>query len=122
MAKKRKIPKKVAGIKVPKMLRKSWLMKSLLGTSMGRQILADALVAGAAAAAAALVAVSVEPAGEATKSVARTGKDGLKRAKRAVKDAADAMTNVIGDAAKQALADVQDKGEKARDKVSTRPH
>jgi hypothetical protein len=42
------------------------------------------------------------------------------RAKRAVKDAADAMTNVIGDAAKQALADVQDKGGKARDKVSTR--
>jgi hypothetical protein len=118
MAKKRKIPKKIVGIKVPKMLRKSWLMKSLLGTSLGRQILADALVAGAAAAAAALVAVSSDA--EAPKSVARAGKDGLKRAKRAVKDAADAMTNVIGDAAKQALADVQGKAEKAQDKPSTR--
>jgi hypothetical protein len=96
-------------------------MKSLLGTTLGRQILADALVAGAAAAAAALVAVSADS--DTTKAVGDAGKKGFNRAKHAVKDATEAMTNVIGDAAKQALADVQGKGKgKEVEAGSARPH
>jgi hypothetical protein len=55
MAKKQKVPKRVAGVKLPKALRKSGLAKSLLGTAVGRQLLADALIAAAGAAAAVLV-------------------------------------------------------------------
>jgi hypothetical protein len=53
-AAKMKLPKKVAGLKVPKALRKSAALETLAGSHAGRQILADALVAAAAAAAAVL--------------------------------------------------------------------
>jgi hypothetical protein len=103
MAKKNRIPKKIAGFRVPKLLRKSRLMKGLLSTPFGRQIVADALVAAAAAAAAALVATTSEQAGDATKKLAGAGKDGAKRVKRAVKNAAGAMSEVITNAAREAL-------------------
>src|SRR5690349_21122864 len=51
---KLKIPKKVAGVKVPKVLRKSKSVDTLLNTPLGRELLAGALVAGAGAAASAL--------------------------------------------------------------------
>jgi hypothetical protein len=43
MAKKFKIPKKVAGYKVPKSVRKSRLLRAMLSNPMGRDILAKAL-------------------------------------------------------------------------------
>jgi len=54
-AKSKLLPKTVAGLKVPKALRKSGVLETLVGSHAGRQLLADALVAAAAAAAAALV-------------------------------------------------------------------
>ena len=51
---KAKLPKSVAGFKVPKALRKSELIEALTASPSGRQLLADALVAGAAAAVAVL--------------------------------------------------------------------
>jgi len=117
MAKKKRVPKKIAGVKVPKLLRSSTLLKALLGTKLGRQILADALVAAAAAAAAALVAVSAEDVGDATRKAASAGQDGAKRVKRAVKDAAGAMSEVISNAAREALG-----GRDADEKVPSRKH
>jgi hypothetical protein len=117
MGKKKRVPKKIAGVKLPKLLRSSSLVKALIGTKLGRQIFADALVAAAAAAAAALVAVSADDVGDATKKVASAGKGGAKRVKRAVKDAAGAMSEVISNAARDAL------GQKDVDeKVPTRKH
>ncbi|WP_105404229.1 hypothetical protein [Neorhizobium sp. T7_12] len=48
------IPKKIAGFKVPKSVRRSSLLRNMLASRTGRQILARALVAGANAAATAL--------------------------------------------------------------------
>ncbi|MCQ1852676.1 hypothetical protein [Neorhizobium galegae] len=52
--KKKIVPKKVAGFKVPKSVRKSSLLRNMLASRTGRQMLARALVAGANAAAAVL--------------------------------------------------------------------
>lgn len=52
--KKNFIPKKIAGFKVPKSVRRSSLLRNMLASRTGRQILARALVAGANAAATAL--------------------------------------------------------------------
>jgi len=103
MGKKNRIPKRIAGFRVPKLLRKSRLMKSLLSTPLGRQIVADALVAAAAAAAAVLVSTTSEQASDATRKLASAGKDGAKRVKKAVKNAGSAMSEVITNAAREAL-------------------
>lgn len=105
MAKKTKVlPKKVAGMKVPKQLRKSRLVGSLLRSRLGRQIVADALVAGAAAAAGVLVREREE--------IAAAGKAEVRRGRRvaallgeAVESAADAVLGVVTDAARSALPD-----------------
>lgn len=52
--KKKIVPKKVAGFKVPKSVRQSSLLRNMLASRTGRQMLAKALVAGANAAAAVL--------------------------------------------------------------------
>ena len=44
------LPKEIEGYKIPKAIRRSNLLKSLLATHNGRRVLADALVAGADAA------------------------------------------------------------------------
>ena len=51
---KKIVPKKIAGFKVPKSVRKSSLLRNMLASRTGRQMLARALVAGAGAAAAVL--------------------------------------------------------------------
>ena len=53
-------PKKIAGVKITKLLRKNSLLGDLLGSAAGRRLLADFLVAAAAAAAALLTAASWE--------------------------------------------------------------
>ena len=103
MAKKAKIlPKKVAGMKVPKQLRRSRLIGSLLHSRLGRQIVADALVAGAAAAGAVLVREREEIAA-AGKSELRKGRRAAALAGEAVQSAADAVLGVVTDAARSAL-------------------
>ncbi|MHC2357707.1 hypothetical protein ACVMB3_007230 [Sinorhizobium meliloti] len=51
MAKKSRIPKKIAGVKVPKPLRKSKMLRSMMASDLARDVLAKALTAvpGAAA-------------------------------------------------------------------------
>jgi hypothetical protein len=51
---KQKVPKKIAGVKVPKPLRRSTWLKSLVGNKAGRSVLTEALLAAAGAAAVAL--------------------------------------------------------------------
>jgi hypothetical protein len=71
MAKKNELPKRIAGVKVPKALRKSVVLNSLLCNEVGRQVLGEALVAGAAAAAKILAdanRVGVSETGSAVRS------------------------------------------------------
>jgi hypothetical protein len=103
MAKKTKVlPKKVAGMKIPKQLRRSRLIGSLLHSRLGRQIVADALVAGAAAAGAVLVREREEIAA-AGKSEMRKGRRVAALIGEAVESAADAVLGVVTDAARSAL-------------------
>ena len=71
-----KIPKKIAGYRVPKVVRKSPILKAMLKNKTGRDILAKALVAGAGAAAAVLV--------EDRKDVADAAKTGSKKSAKAL--------------------------------------
>jgi hypothetical protein len=97
-----KIPKRVAGWKVPKAVRKSALLKGLLGSKVGREIAAQALVAGASAAAAALVAEREEVA-DATRKGARKGGRMLARLTGAAESGAEAALSVVTDAARSML-------------------
>jgi hypothetical protein len=109
---KKKIPKKIAGVKIPKVLRKNSLLKSLIGTSAGRQIAADALVAAAGAAAAALVASQAASGSKGSgrkSSIVEASEDGLEIVQRALKEAANAMTKVISDAAQAAMGGDDDR-------------
>jgi hypothetical protein len=51
MAKADRAPKKIAGLKLPKSIRRAPAIRSLLASKEGRKILSDALIAGAATAA-----------------------------------------------------------------------
>lgn len=103
MAKKNRIPKKVAGFKIPKVIRKSPVVSGLLASDTGRKILADALMAGAAAAVAVLAnnnKDAIADAGEdAAKGTARAGVI----VKDVVKGVSSAMAEVIGDAARAVI-------------------
>jgi hypothetical protein len=110
--KKNSIPKRVAGVKVPKFLRKSSLMKAMLATPMGRDIAAQALVAAAGAAAAVLV--------RDREQVAEAGEKGVKKsmkavdvATEAVQSAANAVVDVVSDAAKTLLPEHASKSGKS---------
>jgi hypothetical protein len=105
MAKKSNpIPKKVAGVKIPKALRKSKMLRSLLNSPMGREIVANALTAGAGAAAAVLVRERGEVA-DATREGARKGAKSVSVINEAVHDAANAVMHVVTDAARAALSE-----------------
>jgi hypothetical protein len=100
---KNRIPKKIAGVKIPRAIRKNTLMKGLLGNPVGRQIVADALIAAATAAAAALVASRPGGVKKAGKAVANAGEDTLQVARGALKSAASAFTDSLTNAAKLAV-------------------
>ena len=105
MAKKKSIiPKKVAGFKVPKRLRKSRLLGSLVASPLGRDILASALTAGAGAAAAVLVDHR-DDVGDATTKGARRGARTLGLLSDAVSHGTSAALGVITDAAQSFAED-----------------
>jgi hypothetical protein len=101
-----KLPKTVAGVKVPKRLRKSG--KSVAGlfkSPLGREVLADALVAAATAAAATLMrdrpsAAAVKEAGVA---VADAGSTAAVTAKDVSQAAAGAAGSVVAEAVRHVL-------------------
>ena len=102
MAKKIKLPKKVAGYRVPKSVRKSKLLRALLNNPLGRDVLANALTAGAGAAAAVLVQNReevVETGKKGTKKAGKTGVEVAALATEAAQSAANAMIEVVQNAA-----------------------
>jgi hypothetical protein len=103
MAKKLKIPKRVAGVKVPRGIRKSTVLHALLANSAGRQILGEALVAGATAAATILATSNKDEIGEAAGGLRKGASKAGNIAMEAVSSATGAMADVIGDAARAAL-------------------
>jgi hypothetical protein len=102
MAKKVRIPKKLFGVKIPKFLRKSGMIKSLLDSPLGRDMLAKAITAAAGAAAAVLL--------KEHEAVSEAGSKGVKKSARAmgiageaVRSGAEAAMEVVGDAARSVL-------------------
>jgi hypothetical protein len=103
MAKKNRIPKKVAGFKIPKMIRKSPVVSGLLASDTGRKVLADALMAGAAAAVAVLAADNKGAIAEAGEDAAKGSVKAGGIVKDVVKGVSSAMAEVIGDAARAVI-------------------
>ncbi|MEZ2127670.1 MULTISPECIES: hypothetical protein [unclassified Sinorhizobium] len=99
---KNKMPKKFAGYKVPKSIRQSPVVKALLSSDIGRNVLANALTAGAGAAAAVLIGDRDE--------IADAAKKGTKKSVRAMTIVSDALSRgaeaafaVVKDSAHDAL-------------------
>lgn len=105
---KNKLPKKIAGFKLPKTLRKSRLLRSMLGSEQGQRILADALVAAATAAAAVLTGKSETAQAAGDKAVRGTRSAG-RLAKEMAQSAASAVGDVLGAAAQAALPETSEK-------------
>ena len=103
MAKTTKLPKKVAGYKVPKSIRKSKMLRALLNNPVGRDVLANALTAGAGAAAAILVQNREEIAAAGAKRGTKKGIKAASLAGEAAQSAANAMIGVFRDAAHSIL-------------------
>jgi hypothetical protein len=94
------IPKKVAGVKVPKAVRES-SFSALFNSSLGREIIADALIAAAGAAAAALT--RSRTAKDAGKAVADAGSSAAAAGTDLTQTAAGAVATVVTEAAKSFL-------------------
>ncbi|HYE50453.1 MAG TPA: hypothetical protein VEB20_12745 [Azospirillaceae bacterium] len=111
VGKKAKLPKRIAGFKVPKALRRVGALDRLVNSPTGRRILAEALMAAAAAAAAALTrAPAREALADAGGAVADAGAAVAGRAQEAgsvtrdmVQAAAGAVAGVVADAVGSAL-------------------
>ncbi|MDE3812574.1 hypothetical protein I7I49_20230 [Sinorhizobium meliloti] len=96
MTKKNRIPKKIAGVKVPKPLRKSKMLRALLDNGGGRDVLAHALTAGASAAAAILIN-GREELTETSKAASRKGAKAIGTAGEALQAAFSAGMEVVYD-------------------------
>jgi hypothetical protein len=96
------LPKKIAGYKVPKRLRRSRVLRALLHSPMGRQVAADALVAGAGAASAVLLRDREEVA-DAARTGARKSGHAVALLTEAGESAAHAVMGVIAEAARSVL-------------------
>jgi hypothetical protein len=95
------MPKKVAGVKVPKAMRQSKSLGTLLNSGLGREILADALIAAAGAAAAALT--RTRPVQKVGRAAAEAGSDAASATSDAVQTAAGAVASVVTEAARNFL-------------------
>jgi Pyruvate/2-oxoacid:ferredoxin oxidoreductase gamma subunit len=120
-AKKTKVPKRVAGVKVPKFLRDSTILQTLLASPIGRDILANALVAAAGAAAAIII--------EEREQIADAAKDGMKKGGRvagtigdAMKSAATAAIGSVAEAARSVLPETEPVRSKAQGGRSSARH
>jgi hypothetical protein len=96
MAKKKPIPKKIAGVKVPKGLRRSKILKTMMASDVGRDLMAKAITAGAGAAAAVLIdhRDEVIDAGETT---TRKGKKAVGLARQAMRSGFSAAMDSMKD-------------------------
>jgi hypothetical protein len=97
MANKNRLPKRIAGVKVPKPLRKSKMLRAMMDNSAGREVLAHALTAGAAAAAAILIGHREEVT-DAAKAASRKAVKAVGTAGAALQAAVSAARQVVRDA------------------------
>lgn len=95
------IPKKVAGVKVPKAVRESSSLATLFNSALSREIIADALIAAAGAAAAALT--RSRAAKNAGNAAVDAGADAASIGSEFANTAAGAVANVVSEAAKTVL-------------------
>jgi hypothetical protein len=94
------LPKKIAGVKLPKAIKSNSLL-TLFNSDLGREIMADALIAAAGAAAAALTRTrTVKAAGNAA---AEAGTNAASATSDAVQTAAGAVAGVVTEAARSFL-------------------
>ena len=106
MAKRKaRTPKKIAGVKVPKTLRKSGLLNELLTSELGREILAEALVAAAGAVASVLIKKrpSADQIAQAGHAVTGKGAEAASATKDLAQSAVGAVTEVVAEAARHIL-------------------
>jgi hypothetical protein len=96
MAKKNRIPKYIAGVKVPKPLRKSKMLRAIMDNSGGRDVLAHALTAGAGAAVALLIGQRQEVT-ESAKIASRKGVKAVGTAGGALRAAFSSAMQVVHD-------------------------
>jgi hypothetical protein len=118
---KTKVPKKVAGVKLPKTLRHSDLVGAILQNDMARRLLADALIA-AAGAAAAVLTRKVAPSAEQVVAAGETVADAGSKAASATTDLATGIAGSLGHAvtvmASSLLSDGDSKGTKKKRRKS----
>jgi hypothetical protein len=117
MAKAKKVPKSVFGMKLPKQLRKAGIVKMAFSSPVGRLVLAEALVAAAGAAAAALAKhhPSKEQLGRAREEVLGATQKLASSASEGVGAAVGTLGHVVAEIAKTATGG-DDKGSKGKDK------
>lgn len=109
--------KKSGGLKLPKVVRESGALSSMFNSALGREILADALIAAAGAAAAALT--RTRAAKNAGNAVADAGASAATLTSEVMQTAAGAVAGVVTDAAKNLLPPSllgDDKGGKGSDR------
>ena len=118
MAKKIKIklPKRIAGVKIPKVMRKG-MIADFLNSGRGQTMMAEALVAAAAM----FTASKSESAREAGKTVAETGTARAERLAHACKAAAKAFHEALQDETEETWKETPEAGKgKTRKKSSAR--
>lgn len=94
-----KLPKRIAGIKVPKALRKAAAIGEFLNSPTGRVILAEVLMA--AAAALKNHKPGSDPVGKAADAADRAGSEGKSAAKDVVRSAAGGLTDLAAGVTRQ---------------------
>jgi hypothetical protein len=102
---KAKLPKTIAGVKVPKAIRTSGLLDELLNSPLGRGILAEAIVAAAGAVASVLMKKrpSANQVARASETIADTGTEAASATKDLAQTAVRAVTEAVADAARHIL-------------------
>lgn len=107
---KSRVPKRMMGVKVPKVIRKSGALETVLNNPIARAALAEALVAAAGAAATVLLRQSPAAAGaaHARDAASEAGSDLGATAKEVAKGAAGAVAGVVIEAGRKMLAGTDD--------------
>src|SRR5215212_12266997 len=125
-----KLPKKIAGVKVPKFLRQPGTIVDFLNSPVGRLVLAEALIA--AAAALKNYKPAAETVGQAAETVEKAGSEAATTATDLVQSAAGGLADVAAGVVRQIVpassaADdqtdrgLEKKGKSKSDKDSERP-
>ena len=102
---KAKLPKTIAGVTVPKAVRTSGLLDELLNSPLGREILAEAIVAAAGAVASVLMKKrpSADQVAQAGEAIVDTGAEAVAATRDLAQTAVGAVTEVVADAARHIL-------------------